>query len=275
MKKNVLVTVLSLAIFSSCVSKKKYVELQNELSQTKSELQRTAVEKEEAQRKLDAIQERVAEYNARINSLREENDQKLEMHDKVPVSANLRKDMRETLRKVDPAKLAQARTLEDSINLAVSYNLKQSISDKSDTDDIDITVDKSIVMINVSDKLLFNSGSFRLSSKSDNLMKRLAEVIKAEPSMEVMIEGHTDSQKLVPDSWIQDNWELSVRRATSIVRMLQDKHNVDPAQMIAAGRSSYVPIADNDTKEGRAMNRRTRIILIPDLDKFFSLLQAE
>lgn len=274
MKKTVLVSVLSLAMFSSCVSKKKYVELETELSNTQSNLQRTAMEKEEAQAKLDAIEARVADYNAKINSLKESNDEKMEMNDLTVMSNKTKQQMRATLAKVDQSELSQATTLEDSINLAVSYNLKQSITDDSDSDDVQITIDKTVVMINVSDKLLFRSGSYRLNNKADGLMKKLAEVINSEPSMEVMVEGHTDSQTMVPGSHIQDNWDLSVRRSTSIVRALQDKYNVDPAKLIAAGRSSYAPLVENSNKENMAKNRRTRIVIIPNLDKFFAMMDS-
>lgn len=275
MKKILLLTVLSATMFTSCVSKKKYVELETELSNTQSNLQRTAMEKEEAQRKLDAIEARVADYNAKINSLKESNDEKMEMNDLTAMSNNTKAKMRTTLAKVDPAELAKAETLEDSINLAVSYNLKKSITDESESDDVQITVDKTVVMINVSDKLLFRSGSYRINPKANNLMQKLAEVINSEPSMEVMVEGHTDSQTLVPGSHIQDNWDLSVRRATTIVRLLQDKYNVAPEKLIAAGRSSYVPLVENSSKENMAKNRRTRIVIIPNLDKFFALLDSE
>lgn len=275
MKKILLLTVLSATMFTSCVSKKKYVELETELSNTQSNLQRTAMEKEEAQRKLDAIEARVADYNAKINSLKESNDEKMEMNDLTAMSNNTKAKMRTTLAKVDPAELAKAKTLEDSINLAVSYNLKKSITDESESDDVQITVDKTVVMINVSDKLLFRSGSYRINPKANNLMQKLAEVINSEPSMEVMVEGHTDSQTLVPGSHIQDNWDLSVRRATTIVRLLQDKYNVAPEKLIAAGRSSYVPLVENSSKENMAKNRRTRIVIIPNLDKFFALLDSE
>ncbi len=275
MKKILLVTVLSAATLTSCVSKKKYVELETELSNTQSNLQRTTMEKEEAQAKLDAIEARVADYNAKINSLKESNDEKMEMNDLTVMSNNTKKNMRATLAKVDQSELSKATTLEDSINLAVSYNLKQSITDDSESDDVQITVDKTVVMINVSDKLLFKSGSYRLNNKANNLMQKLAEVINSEPSMEVMVEGHTDSQTMVPGSYIQDNWDLSVRRATSIVRLLQDKYNVDPAKLIAAGRSSYAPLVENSNKDNMAKNRRTRIVIIPNLDKFFAMMESK
>ncbi|WP_010227162.1 OmpA family protein [Gillisia marina] len=275
MKKILLVTVLSAATLTSCVSKKKYVALESELSNTQSNLQRTTMEKEEAQAKLDAIEARVADYNAKINSLKESNDEKMEMNDLTVMSNKTKKQMRATLAKVDQNELSKATTLEDSINLAVSYNLKQSITEDSESDDVQITVDKTVVMINVSDKLLFRSGSYRLNNKADGLMKKLAEVINSEPSMEVMVEGHTDSQTMVPGSHIQDNWDLSVRRSTSIVRALQDKYNVDPAKLIAAGRSSYAPLVENTNKDNMAKNRRTRIVIIPNLDKFFAMMDSE
>ncbi len=275
MKKTIVLGLMSISLLGSCVSKKKYVELEGQLSDTQSNLQRTTMEKEEAERKLGAIEARVADYNAKINSLQQSNDEKLEMNDLTAMSIKNKQKMRETLRNVDPAELAEAKTLEDSINLAVSYNLKQSISEDSESEDIDITVDKTVVMINVSDKLLFNSGSYRINKKAQPLLKKLAEVINSEPSMEVMVEGHTDSQTIVPGSHLQDNWDLSVRRATSIVRQLQDKYNVDPAKLIASGRSSYIPLVENDTKENRAINRRTRIVIIPNLDKFLALLDSE
>lgn len=129
-------------------------------------------------------------------------------------------------------------------------------------------------MINISDKLLFNSGSYKVSSKAHSILGKLAEVINSEPSMEVMVEGHTDSRS-IQTSMFQDNWDLSVKRATSIVRILQEKYKVDPANLIAAGRSSYLPLVDNETAENRAKNRRTRIMILPNLDKFFALLDSE
>ncbi|WP_372919102.1 OmpA family protein [Salegentibacter sp.] len=275
MRKTVLITVLSAAMLTSCVSKKKYVELESELNDTRSTLQKTQVEKEEAEAKYAKVEARVAEYNAKINSLREESDEKMEMNDLTVMSNNNKTKMRATIARMDPEKVAGAQTLEDSINLAISHNLKQSISEGSDEDDIDINVDKTVVMINVSDKLLFGDGSYRVHNNANNLLKKLAEVINSEPSMEVMVEGHTDDRTIVEGSYLQDNWDLSVRRATSIVRILQDKYDVEPAKLIAAGRSSYAPLVENDSQDNMAKNRRTRIVIIPNLDKFFAMLESQ
>ena len=275
MKRTIAVTVLAASMLTSCVSKKKYVALEGELNDTRSSLQKTRVEKEEIEAKYARIEARVADYNAKINSLKESNDAKMDMNDLTVMSNNTKAQMRNTIAKIDPEKVKGAKTLEDSINLAVSYNLKQNISEGADAEDIDITVDKTVVMINVSDKLLFGTGSYRVSNKAEPLLQKLAEVINSEPAMEVMVEGHTDDRKMVQDSYLKDNWDLSVRRATSIVRLLQNKYNVAPEKLIAAGRSSYSPLVENSNKDNMAKNRRTRIVIIPNLDKFFAMMDSE
>ena len=271
MKKLSVVAILSVALLGSCVSKKKYVALEDNLSQTQSRLTKTQVEKEELETKMAKIEARVEEYNSKINSLQELNDSQYTVNDVAVMSNNTKANMRKTLEKVDAAKLAEARTLQDSMNLAVSYKLKQSISD--DDEDVEVSIDKTVVMINISDELLFNTASYRVSNKAENILNKLAEVIKSEPSMEVMVEGHTDS-RTINTPLFQDNWDLSVKRATSIVRELQNKYDVDPTQLIAAGRSSYLPLVENDTKENMAKNRRTKIVILPNLDKFFALLDT-
>ncbi len=273
MKRLSLVTLLSVAVLTSCVSKKKYVALEDNLSQTQSSLQKTQVEKEELQAQMTKIEARVEEYNSKINSLKEMNDSQFTSVDDVAVmSNNTKAKMRNTLKNVDPAKLAGAKTLQDSMNLAVSYKLKQSISEEGE--DIDVSIDKTVVMINISDELLFNTASYNVSNKANKILTKLADVIKSEPSMEVMVEGHTDS-RTINTPMVTDNWDLSVKRATSIVRKLQKEYGVDPSQLIASGRSSYLPLVENDSKENMSMNRRTKIIILPNLDKFFALLDTE
>ena len=275
MKRVLTATVLAGTLLTSCVSKKKYVALEGELNDTRSALQKTQVEKEEIEEKYARIEERVADYNAKINSLRTENEGMMEMNDLTVMSKKTKAKMRNTIANMDPEKVKGAKTLEDSINLAISHNLKKNISEGADEDDIDISVDETVVMINVSDKLLFGTGSYRVTNEAQPLLKKLAEVINSEPAMEVMIEGHTDDRTMVKDSYLKDNWDLSVRRATSIVRLLQDKYDVDPSKLIAAGRSSYQPLVDNTNNENMAKNRRTRIVIIPNLDKFFAMLEGD
>ncbi|WP_378173762.1 flagellar motor protein MotB [Aquimarina sp. SS2-1] len=276
MKKVFTLIVLSGALMTtSCVSKKKYLALEEDLNNTRSTLQKTTVEKEELESKFAKIEARVADYNAKINSLRESNDEKMVMVDNLAViSNNTKEKMKETLAKVSPEKLEGARTLQDSMNLAVSHNLKSSLDDSlKEDEDISIDIDNTVVMISISDKMLFRSGSYRVSNKANDVLEKLAQVINSEPSLDVMIEGHTDPRTISTPA-LEDNWDLSVKRATSITRLLQNKYNVDPSKLIASGRSSYQPLVENDSEENMAINRRTRIVLLPNLDKFFAMLSS-
>lgn len=273
---------LSLAL-TSCVSKKKYLALEGQYKATRSSLQKTTLEKQRLEAKFAKIEKRVDRYNDKINSLKSfnstlqaENDVKLDMVQGTVISNSMRRKMQETLAKVDPALLANAKTLKDSMDVAVAYNLKKSIdtSKLESSEDININVDKTVVMISVADNLLFNTASYNVKRKAYKLIEQLANVINSEPSMDVMIEGHTDSRS-ISNAVVQDNWDLSVKRATSIVRILEKKYGVDPSRLIASGRGSSVPLYENDTKENRARNRRTRIVILPNLDKFFGLLSEE
>lgn len=280
--KNLIIPVIMLTLITtSCVSKKKYVALETKYNNTKGNLQKTTLEKEQLESKFAKIEDRVVSYNEKINSLKSdnvslknENDVKLDMVGNVAVISNkTKKRMNETLSKVDPEILANAKNLKDSLNIAVAYNLKKSMdtSELKNSDDINIDIDQTVVMISVSDKLLFNTASYRVKSGAYKLIEKLADVIKSEPSMDVMIEGHTDS-RTVRTAVLEDNWDLSVKRATSIVRILEDKYHVDGSRLIASGRGSTMPLVENSSIQNRARNRRTRIVILPNLDKFFALL---
>jgi chemotaxis protein MotB len=274
MKKLFILTIIMGGMLTSCVSKKKYTALEEQLSNTQSTLQRTAVEKEELEKRFAIIEQRVADYNERINSLRETSEQKYELNDIALMNRKTKENMRRTLSQVDPEVLRNARTLEDSINIAVSHNLMKSITVEDGNDDIQIDIDQTVVMISISDKLLFNTASYRVNPKANDLLQKLADVINSEPSIEVMVEGHTDPRS-INTAVLEDNWDLSVKRATSIVRILENQYNVAPEKLIAAGRGSSIPLVENNSPENMAKNRRTRIVLIPDLDKFFALLDSE
>lgn len=262
---------LALLIFTtSCVSKKKYTEMENRYEDSQSQLYKTNA-------KLDEIQNQVDNYYAKINALQETNqgliedsEGKFDLTEKGMIASKKSKEaMRKTLQNVDPEKLAEAKTLSDSMDLAVSYNLKQSLGDE---EGLDITVDRTIVEITISDQLMFRSGSYYVNPKAYNLLSKIADLAKSEPALEILVEGHTDSQTMVEGSHIQDNWDLSLRRSASVVRILQDKYKVEGKQLIASGRSSFMPVADNTSADGRQKNRRTRIIVLPNLDKFLALL---
>lgn len=161
----------------------------------------------------------------------------------------------------------------DSLNMALVMNLKGAIGNLDDKD-INIKVDKGVVYVDISDKLLFKSASYDVTDRAKEVLGKVAKVLNNQPDIEFMVEGHTDSLP-IRTAGIQDNWDLSVKRATTIVRILQDTYGVDPKRMTAAGRSQYLPLADNTSVEGRAANRRTRIVILPQLDQFFKLLETK
>ena len=272
--KKVSIVLIATILLTACVSKKKYIALETENGQIKSELQKTRVEKEDLEAKFQAIEARVEDYNSKISSLTEDNNTKLVNVDGVVISENQKQAMRKTLENIPSADLAGAKTLKDSMNLAVQYNLNKSMDNIEEDDDIAINIEETVVMISISDKMLFNSGSYRLSNKADAILEKIANVVNSEESLDIMVEGHTDS-RTINTAMFKDNWDLSVLRATSVVRKLQNSYNVDPAKLIAAGRSSYVPLTDNDTSENRSKNRRTRIVILPNIDKFFALMAAK
>jgi chemotaxis protein MotB len=161
----------------------------------------------------------------------------------------------------------------DSLNMALVMNLKGALGNLEDQD-INVKVDKGVVYVDISDKLLFKTGSYDVTERAKVVLGKVAKVLAAQPEIEFMVEGHTDNVAISTDE-LNDNWDLSVKRATSIVRILQKSYGLDPKRMTAAGRSQYLPIADNGTAAGRATNRRTRIVVLPQLDQFFKLLEKK
>jgi chemotaxis protein MotB len=277
MKKIFMLVVLTSLVLSSCVSSKKYTELENnyskknqELVDTKAELMKCQVESES----------QIAALNQQVTDLRNDKAKTLEYVDNLTVlsksaSDNIKETLTQMSKKDDYIKYIQkAVNKKDSINLALGFKLKSVLKDGFSDEDIDVSVEKTVVYINISDKLLFKSGSATISSTAKNVLSKVAEVIAAQPNLEVMVEGYTDNNP-INTACIKDNWDLSVDRATSVIRVLQDDFKINPARLVAAGRSEYTPIASNDTVEGRAKNRRTRIVLMPKLDQFFELLEQK
>jgi chemotaxis protein MotB len=167
--------------------------------------------------------------------------------------------------------LQKAMNKKDSMNIALMVNLKSAVGNLSDKD-INIKVDKGVVYVDISDKMLFKSGSYEINDAASEVLGKVAKVLTSQPDIEFMVEGHTDTKPFKRGE-LEDNWDLSAKRATTVVRELQTKYHVPPSHMTAAGRGEYVPIASNDNKDGMAANRRTRIVILPQMDQFFKLLE--
>ena len=277
MKKTTLLITFYSLIISSCVSTKTHNELIKEHESTKKKLKISKLKQKEDQKKISQIEDRIAGYNQKIFSLANENSSlTIENANSIsslksgfPLSNEAKKQLNNTLTSMDPEVVAGAKNLKDSVNLALNYKLSNTGEFTGDTN---INIGETVVKINVSDKLLFQTGSININSRAFPLLSKLADIIKTEPSIDIMIEGHTDSRP-INNAENKDNWDLSVRRATSITRILQNKYGVNPSQLIASGRSSYKPLVDNTNTENRARNRRTQIIILPNMDKFLALLE--
>lgn len=264
-------------LLSSCVSQKKYAELEAKHKETQDLLNSATV-------KLNDCLEEKATADSRLKTLEDQNaflkanNQELinNMGNLTTLTTkgaeNLEKSL-ESLREKDLTirKLQDAVTRRDSVNLALVQSLKGVLGNLDD-DDIEISVEKGVVFVSISDKLLFRSGSYNVTSAAKEVLGKVAKVVNNKPDFEFMVEGHTDN---VPyrSGVLLDNWDLSAKRATSVVRILQNDFGVDPARMTAAGRSYYVPLVSNDTSANRAKNRRTRIVVLPKIDQFYNMIE--
>jgi len=190
-------------------------------------------------------------------------------------NANIKETLQQLESKDKYIRLIQAaKTKADSINLALAINLKSVLKDGIDDKDVDIKVDKTVVFVNLSDNMVFQSGSSNITPRAQEVLGKIAQIVKSRPEVDVMVEGYTDNVP-IKNSCVEDNWDLSVKRATSVVRVLQNNYGVDPNKLIAAGRGEYNVLASNETAEGRVMNRRTRIIILPKLNQFYDLLNPK
>jgi len=264
-------------ILTSCGPNKELVAAQEELKETNDLLNSTAMKLNVCLSDKAAADASLAAMKEQLIDLRKTNDALFSSTKEMTVltkkgAENLEKTL-ESLQERDLKinRLQDALTKKDSVTLAIVSSLKKSVG--IDDPDIEINVEKGVVFISISDKLLFKSGSYVVTEKAKTVLEKVAKVISDKPDFEAMIEGHTDSRSF-SNGVLLDNWDLSVKRSTSIIRELQ-KLGVNPSQLIAAGRSSYVPLVDNETAENRAKNRRTRVVVMPKIDQFYDMIEKE
>lgn len=279
--------VILVVIGSSCVSSKKFKSLNAEYdalkgtnTTTQSDLTKCQSDYTGLMSQKKGLEDQNAALNNQVSLLKENNTQYLAQLENMSViskeqAESIKKSM-ENLGMKDAyiQTLQQQMAQKDSLNMALVMNLKGAIGNLEDQD-INIKVDKGVVIIDISDKLLFKSGKYEVTDQAKTVLNKVAMVLKNQPNIEFMVEGHTDNVPYKGNGVLIDNWDLSVKRATSVVRLLQNQYHMDPKKMLAAGRSEYNPVTDNDTPEGKAANRRTRIVILPELDQFFKLLEPQ
>lgn len=277
MKRILIVCGASLLLATSCVSKKEYAALEARQQETQDLLNSATVKLNSCLEEKASATTRVASLEERIAELRRDREDLIQSSKELTMltqqgATNLEKSL-ESLKEKDLKinRLQDALTKKDSVTLALVTSLKKEVG--LDDQDIEINVEKGVVFISLSDKVLFKSGSYNITDRAREILGKVATVINGKPDFEALVEGHTDNvpyQKGV----LLDNWDLSAKRATAIVRALVEL-GANPAQLIAAGRSEYVPLVPNDSPENKSTNRRTKIYVLPKIDQFYTMIEEE
>ena len=271
------INLLMIVLLTSCASRKEYTALQDKSEACESALKVSNNERLVLEANLANEKNKAKNLNQQMEYFKSTNTNLLEhLSDLSIVSKSGAESIKKSLEALNEQNkyikdLTSAMQRKDSINLALVMNLKRSLDDFDD-EDIAIEVKKGVVYVSISDKMLFKSGSYKISAQAENVIGKIAKIINDHKDLDILVEGHTDTVPIATDCMI-DNWDLSAKRATSIVRLMQTKFAVDPSRMTAGGRSEYVPKTTNETTQGRAINRRTEIIILPKLDQFFKLLE--
>ena len=276
MKKAGALTLITIFL-ASCVSQKKFTVLEELQQNTKNLLDSTTVQLNTCNDEKEAALAQVASLTEQNKFLTENNQDLINNIGNLTTlstkgAENLERSL-ESMKEKDIRiqRMQDAVTKKDSVTLALVTSLKGVLGNMSD-EDIEINVEKGVVYVSISDKLLFRSGSYTVTNRAKTVLGKVAKVVNDKPEIEFMVEGHTDNVPIKMDG-IEDNWDLSVKRATAVVRILENEFGVSPSRMTAAGRSYYIPVADNDTASNRAKNRRTRIVVLPKLDQFYDLIE--
>lgn len=269
------VTVSALSV-TSCVSSKKYNALKGEYEQLRASYDDSQKALGASSSKAQTLDQMLAEARARNEELRKDYEQvqhtlNRALDQNQAGSANISKlidEINASNRYIQ--QLVAAKSRSDSLNMVLTNNLTRSLS-SSELRDVDVKVLKGVVYISLADNMLFRSGSYEINPSAMDILSKIAKIIKDYKDYSVLVEGNTDNVPISRTN-IRNNWDLSALRASSVVQALQNKFGVDPARLTAGGRGEYNPVATNDTAEGRQLNRRTQIIITPELNQFLDLI---
>lgn len=261
---------------TSCVSKKKYQALQGQydaLSKDYAAAQSSLNESRANGQTIDALLKEAratnADLRARYDALQGNLAQSLQQNAQGNVNISKLVDEINASNKYIK-ELVNAKSKSDSLNMVLTNNLTRSLS-RDDLRDVDVKVLKGVVYISLSDNMLFQTGSYEISPRAMSILSKIAKIIKDYNSYDVLVEGNTDNVPISRTN-IRNNWDLSALRASSVVQVLQNQFGVNPSRLTAGGRGEYNPVAGNDTDAGRQRNRRTEIIITPNLDQFLELI---
>ena len=275
MKKITLFTFLTILLCTSCVTKKKFMLAELAATASKDSLQglltdcrntgnQMSVQIKNLMRDTTKMGNSIRQYRSMLNVNMTEQEKLNALLNQKKNELNERERTINELQQMINAQNEKVRKLLSSV--------KDALLGFS-SDELTVREKDGKVYVAMSDKLLFQSGSARLDKRGEEALGKLAEVLNKQTDIDVFIEGHTDN-KPINTVQFKDNWDLSVIRATSVVRILIKNYNVNPLQIQPSGRGEYMPVDDNETAEGRSKNRRTEIIMAPKLDKLFQMLQS-
>ena len=275
MKKIALFTFLTMLLYTSCVTKKKFMLAELAATASKDSLQglltdcrntgnQMSVQIKNLMRDTTKMGNSIRQYQSMLNVNMTEQEKLNALLNQKKNELNERECTINELQQMINAQNEKVRKLLSSV--------KDALLGFS-SDELTVREKDGKVYVAMSDKLLFQSGSARLDKRGEEALGKLAEVLNKQTDIDVFIEGHTDN-KPINTVQFKDNWDLSVIRATSVVRILIKNYNVNPLQIQPSGRGEYMPVDDNETAEGRSKNRRTEIIMAPKLDKLFQMLQS-
>ncbi|AMR30977.1 hypothetical protein A0256_05830 [Mucilaginibacter sp. PAMC 26640] len=260
----------------SCVSSKKYKELQtnyNQLDSNTRDLKGRYLLSERnlavASGRVTSLEEQLASERSNAKQLQEALNKCLNSSSQGNVNISKLVDEINSSNKYIQ-QLVNAKNKSDSLNMVLTNNLTRSLS-AQETQDVNIQVLKGVVYISLSDNMLYKSGSYEISDKAGATLGKIAKIIKDYSTYDVLVEGNTDNIPISQKN-IRNNWDLSALRASSVVQALQNTYQVDPKRLTAGGRGEYNPVADNATESGKVQNRRTQIIITPKLDQFMELI---
>lgn len=262
MNKAIYFTFISLFILSSCVTKKRYAEAEGGRLEAIKQMQKQA-------ENINRLEKDTTEQGIAIRSYREMLNTNLSTQEQLSTTINQKAEELDNRKRTINELLEVAYTQHQKVKTLLG-NVQNALLGFN-SDELTVMEKNGKVYVAMSDKLLFESGSAKVDKRGKEALAKLAGVLNQQTDIDVYIEGHTDNRP-IRTAQFRDNWDLSVMRATSVVRILTSEYGVNPLQVQPTGRSEFMPIAGNDTAEGRSRNRRTEIIMAPKLDKLFEML---
>src|SRR5690554_6589522 len=275
MRKNILISgiVLGALTLTSCVSKKKYTELETSYNNLQVDYNRSQVDLGSCTTRVQSLEDMLAQERTTNQNLKKALTTLQNSLDNSITQGNV--NISKLVDEINASNkyiqhLVNAKNKSDSLNMVLTNNLTRSL-DREELKDVDIQVLKGVVYISLADNMLYKSGSYEISDQAGETLSKVAKIINDYKDYDVLIEGNTDNVPIKREN-IRNNWDLSTLRASSVVQALQNQYGVNPKRLTAGGRGEYNPITDNTSETGKARNRRTQIIITPKLDQFMDLI---